>query len=70
MDVKGDILVLAGDTGYLGDDMYNMHPFWNWASNFLSECIMQIKSCEIPIDDLTLRRPLIDFYSDMITAYE
>ena len=26
MDVKGDILVLAGDTGYLDDDMYSVHP--------------------------------------------
>ena len=25
----GDILVLAGDIGYLGDDMYSHHPFWN-----------------------------------------
>lgn len=31
----GDILVLAGDIGYLGDDMYSRHPFWNWcADNF------------------------------------
>ena len=70
MDVKGDILVLAGDTGYLGDDMYSVHPFWNWASNFLSECIMQIKSCEIPIDDLNLRRTLINFYSDLQEVFE
>ena len=47
-----------------------------WLSSFktsppeyLSECIMQIKSCEIPIDDLTLRRPLIDFYSEFIESY-
>lgn len=31
----GDILVLAGDIGYLGDEIYNNHPFWNWcAVNF------------------------------------
>ena len=30
--VSGDILVLAGDIGYLGDDNYSRHPFWNWAS--------------------------------------
>lgn len=31
----GDILVLAGDIGYLGDEMYSKHPFWDWcASNF------------------------------------
>lgn len=48
-----------------------------WLSSFktsppeyLSECIMQIKSCEIPIDDLTLRRQFIDFYSELIEQYE
>ena len=47
-----------------------------WLSSFktsppeyLSECIMQIKSCEIPIDDLQLRRQLIDFYSEFIESY-
>ena len=38
--------------------------------DYLSECITQIKNGDIPIDDLTLRRSLIDFYSEMITAYE
>lgn len=28
--VAGDILVLAGDIGYLGDDNYSKHPFWSW----------------------------------------
>lgn len=28
----GDILVLAGDIGYIGDDNYSKHPFWDWAS--------------------------------------
>lgn len=36
--------------------------------DFLSECITQIKNGDIPIDDLTLRRQLIDFFSEMITA--
>ena len=26
------ILVLAGDTGYLGDEGFVKHPFWDWAS--------------------------------------
>ena len=30
--VTGDILVLAGDIGYLGDENYSRHPFWDWAS--------------------------------------
>ena len=29
----GDILLLAGDIGYLGDNSYNLHPFWDWASD-------------------------------------
>jgi len=29
----GDILLLAGDIGYLGDDSYSVHPFWDWASD-------------------------------------
>lgn len=32
LQVTGDILVLAGDIGYLGDDNYTKHPFWDWAS--------------------------------------
>lgn len=37
---------------------------------FLSECIMQIKSCEIPIDDLKVRRQLIDFYSELQEQFD
>ncbi|MBE6328313.1 MAG: serine/threonine protein phosphatase [Bacteroidales bacterium] len=32
LKVTGDVLVLAGDIGYLGDDNYCNHPFWDWAS--------------------------------------
>ena len=32
LQVSGDILILAGDIGYLGDQNYQNHPFWNWAS--------------------------------------
>lgn len=31
----GDVLILAGDIGYLGDENYSRHPFWDWcADNF------------------------------------
>ena len=33
--------------------------------DFLSECIVQIKNGDIPVDDLNLRRTFIDFYSDL-----
>jgi hypothetical protein len=29
----GDILILAGDIGYLGDVSYSIDPFWDWASD-------------------------------------
>ena len=38
--------------------------------DFLSECIVQIKNGDIPIDDLNLRRSLIDFYSELTEIYE
>lgn len=31
--VVGDFLVLAGDIGYIGDDNFTRHPFWNWAAD-------------------------------------
>lgn len=39
LDVAGDILVLAGDIGYLGDDNYTKHPFWDWASEHYCQVI-------------------------------
>ncbi len=38
--------------------------------DYLSECIMQLKSGEIPFDDRDLSRSLIDFYSELTNAYE
>lgn len=29
---SGEILLLAGDIGYLGDDNFSIHPFWDWVS--------------------------------------
>lgn len=31
--VNGDVLVLAGDIGYIGDKNYSKHPFWDWAAD-------------------------------------
>lgn len=28
----GNILILAGDIGYIGQSTYDKHPFWDWAS--------------------------------------
>lgn len=40
LEVMGDILVLAGDIGYLGDDNYGKHPFWSWASENYRQVIV------------------------------
>ena len=37
-----DILVLAGDTGYLGDEGFVKHPFWDWASENFKEVIVPL----------------------------
>lgn len=38
--ITGDILVLAGDIGYLDDENYSRHPFWNWASKNYRQVIV------------------------------
>ncbi len=40
LEVAGDILILAGDIGYLGDENYMMHPFWDWASENYTQVIV------------------------------
>ena len=39
LKVTGDILVLAGDIGYLGDENYTKHPFWDWTSENYQQVI-------------------------------
>lgn len=39
LKVTGDVLVLAGDIGYLGDENYCGHPFWDWASENYQQVI-------------------------------
>ena len=40
LPVTGDILVLAGDIGYLRDENYSRHPFWSWASDNYRQVIV------------------------------
>ena len=37
--VTGDVLVLAGDIGYLEDKTCDKHPFWNWAADNYEQVI-------------------------------
>lgn len=46
MDVVGDILILAGDIGYLGDQNYSRHPFWDWASENFEQVIVAMGNHE------------------------
>ncbi len=46
MKVVGDILVLAGDIGYLGDQNYSDHPFWDWVSENFKQVIVAMGNHE------------------------
>ncbi len=35
-----DVLILAGDIGYLGDDNYASHPFWDTISENYKQVIV------------------------------
>lgn len=37
---SAEILVLAGDIGYIGDDNYKSHPFWDWAAENYMQVII------------------------------
>lgn len=43
----GDILILAGDIGYLNDDNYSKHPFWNWVSDNYQQVIVAVGNHEL-----------------------
>ena len=45
LQVTGEILVMAGDIGYLGDDNYTKHPFWDWASENYHQVIACMVGC-------------------------
>lgn len=39
LEVVGDVLLLAGDTIYLGQEHLMKHPFWQWASDHFEQVI-------------------------------
>ena len=43
----GDILVLAGDIGYLNDDNYSKHPFWDYVSDNFKQVIVAVGNHEL-----------------------
>lgn len=46
LQVTGDILMLAGDIGYLGDQNYQNHPFWDWASENYNQVLVVLGNHE------------------------
>lgn len=46
LEVVGDILILAGDIGYLDDQNYSWHPFWDWASENFEQAIVAMGNHE------------------------
>ncbi len=40
LEIVGDILLLAGDIGYLSADDSYLHPFWDWASESYKQVIV------------------------------
>lgn len=73
--LKTPIYVLRQMLGYADYPKGRAQAYWlasfkTSPPDFLSECIMQIKNGDIPVDNLDLRRSLIDLYSELITAYE
>lgn len=40
LKAAGDILLICGDVGYIGDEQFNRHPFWNWASANFKEVMI------------------------------
>ena len=72
--LKTPIFALQQVLGYADYPKGRVPAYWlasfrTSPSDFLSECILQIKNGDIPVDDLDLRRTLIDFYSELISAY-
>lgn len=73
--LKTPIYVLRHLLGYGGFPKSRVQSQWLASfkaspSDFLSECIVQIKNGDIPVDDLNMRRSLIDFYSELQEMYE
>ena len=73
--LKTPIYVLRKMLGYADIPQGRVQAYWlasfkTSPPDFLSECIIQIKNGDIPVDNLDLRRTLIDLYSELIEQFE
>ncbi len=46
LEVVGDILLVAGDSGYINTQDYMRHPFWKWASHNYEQVIIALGNHE------------------------
>lgn len=72
--LKTPIYVLRQMLGFADFPQGRVQAYWlasfkTSPPDFLSECIVQIKNGDIPVDDLNLRRSLIEFYSWLTDEY-
>ena len=67
----GEILILAGDMGYLNDDHYRNHPFWDWASDNFSQVIVAVGNHELYkyYDLATMPQGLVVAIRDNVKCY-
>lgn len=79
LQVSGDILILAGDIGYLGDQNYQNHPFWDWASDNYQKVLVVLGNHEFykyydlsAIDDGTIGeiRPNVHYYYNKVVRID
>ena len=73
--LKTPIYVMRQLLGYADFPKGRVQAYWlasfkTSPLEYLSECIVQIKNGDIPVDGLELRRTLIDFYSEMIEQFK
>ena len=77
--VNGDILILAGDIGVLGDKDYLSNPFWDWASKNYKQVIIAYGNHEFyEGEDLSLMkdgtifkiRENINYYYNCVITFE
>ena len=72
--LKTPIHVLRQMLGYADYPKGRVQAYWlasfkTSPPDYISECITQIKNGDIPVDDLTLRRQLIDLFLELIEQY-
>lgn len=73
--LKTPIYVMRQMLGYADLPKCRVQAYWlasfkTSPPDFISECIVQIKNGDIPVDDINLRRSLIDLYSEIFQLYK